>query len=285
VKRLGGAGLATDILKSMTTTKTEREQRQGANMTRTTERYPTVAFCDSHLENTQELIGNKITAVDGDIGHVRDFYFDDHIWVIRYAIADTGPWLTGRLVLLSPHAFARLDHQEKALHVNLSKMRIQDSPAIESHKPVSRQYEADYYRYYGWPAYWDGGAMWGLGGYPAILPHSKEEVEAVQKYHHRDDKHLRSVREVTGYHIEAADGPVGHVTGFLVDDRSWAIRELVVEAGHWYSGKEIRIPTGKVERISYEEAKVYLSLTIADIKKTAEHELANADTGRTPTRS
>ena len=254
-------------------------------MTRTTEKYPTVAFCDSHLENTRELIGNKIAAVDGDIGHVRDFYFDDHIWVIRYAIADTGPWLTGRLVLLSPHSFARLDQQERTLHVNLSKMRIEDSPAIESHKPVSRQYEADYYQYYGWPAYWDGGAMWGLGGYPAILPHSKVEVEAVEKYHHRDDKHLNSVVEVTGYHIEAADGQIGHVTGFLIDDRSWAIRELVVEAGHWYSGKEIRIPTGKVERISYKESKVYVSLTMVDIQKTAEHELANADTGPVQTHS
>jgi hypothetical protein len=242
-----------------------------------------VPTTDSHLENTKELYGDRIAAMDGDIGHIRDFYFDDKIWVIRYAIADTGSWLTGRLVLLSPYAFGNLDQLNKTLHINLRKMQIQDSPSIESHKPVSRQFEADYYMYYGWPAYWDGGAMWGLGGYPTILPRSKDEVEAFQKYHHRDDKHLQSAREVAGYHLEAVDGQIGQVTGFLVDDRSWAIRELVVETGHWYSGKEIRIPTGRVERISYQESKVYVNLSKADIQKTEEHELAKGDRVRTKT--
>ncbi|HEY5283001.1 MAG TPA: PRC-barrel domain-containing protein [Polyangia bacterium] len=244
-----------------------------------------VPIVDSHLENTKDLLGDKLAAMDGEIGHVRDFYFDDKIWVIRYAIADTGSWLTGRLVLLSPYAFGRLDQQDKTLHINLRKMQIQDSPSIESHKPVSRQYEVDYYTYYGWPAYWDGGAMWGLGGYPTILPHSKEEVEATQKYHHRDDKHLQSAREVVGYNIATVDGHIGHVTGFLVDDRSWAIRELVVETGHWYSGKEIRIPTNRVERISYEASKVVVNLTKADIQKTADHALAKGEKVRIKTMS
>jgi hypothetical protein len=75
------------------------------------------------------------------------------------------------------------------------------------------------------------------------------------------------------------------VTGFLVDDRSWAIRELVVETGHWYSGKEIRIPTSKVERISYEASKVVVNLTKADIQKTADHALAKGDTVRIKTMS
>jgi hypothetical protein len=66
------------------------------------------------------------------------------------------------------------------------------------------------------------------------------------------------------------------VSGFLVDDRSWAIRELVVEAGHWYSGKEIRIPVSKIERISYKETKVVVNLSKTDIQKTVEHGLAKA---------
>jgi len=139
---------------------------------------------------------------------------------------------------------------------------------------VSRQYEADYYRYYGWPAYWAGDAMWGMGSYPVLVPPAKGELAEQRLYHHRDDKHLQSAREVTGYPIQAADGEIGKVKGFLVDDRSWAIHELVVETGHWYSGKEIRISTDKVNWISYTEAKVHVSLTKADIEKTAEHQLA-----------
>jgi hypothetical protein len=64
-----------------------------------------------------------------------------------------------------------------------------------------------------------------------------------------------------------------------VDDRSWAIRELVVETGHWYSGKEILISPSKIERISYEDSKVFVNLTKADIQRTAENDIAKTGAG------
>lgn len=228
------------------------------------------------LQNIKDLYGCKLAALDGDIGHVKDFYFDDKTWVIRYVVADTGAWLTGRQVLLSPHAFGKCDTYEKTLHLKLKKQQIEDSPPIDAHRPVSRQYEAAYYRYYGWPAYWDGGAMWGLGGYPLVAPPTPEEKASLQQHHHRDDKHLQSVHAVDGYHIQTADGPIGHLRGFLVDQRSWAIRELIVEAGHWYAGKQILLPSGKVDRISYEDSTVFVSLTKADIERTPADHLARA---------
>jgi hypothetical protein len=249
-------------------------------MTPSPQEFPVVPIADSHLENTKELYDDRLAALDGDLGHIRDFYFDDDIWVIRYAIADTGSWLPGRLVLLSPHAFGRLDQHQKTLHIKLRKMQIENSPSIDTHKPVSRQYEADYYSYFGWPPYWGGDGMWGIGGYPGLLPPSQAELESRRRYHHRDDKHLRSTQEVTGYHIETVDGEIGRVSGFLVDDRSWAIPELLVEAGHWYSGKEIRIPTEKVETIIYDRSKVVVSLTKKDIERTAEYALAKAGSGK-----
>jgi hypothetical protein len=248
-------------------------------MTRGTQEHPHVTTADSHLLNTKELCGHKLAALDGDIGHVRDFYFDDNIWVIRYAIADTGSWLVGRLVLLSPHAFGMLDRREKKLHINLRRMQIQDCPPIESHKPVSRQDEVEYYRYYGWPAYWAGDAMWGKGGFPVLVPPADGDAEAQRIYYHRDDKHLQSTEEVTGFPVKAVDGVIGHVDSFLVDDRSWAIQQVVVEAGHWYSGKEIRIPISQIERISYRETKVIVTLTKAEIERTADHKLPKAGVG------
>ena len=231
------------------------------------------------LRTVNDLMGYAIRATDGDIGHVKDFYFDDKTWVVRYVVADTGSWLAGRLVLLSPHSLGQPDQQAKSLQVGLQKKQIEDSPSIESHKPVSRQYELEYYRYYGWPAYWEGTAMWGFGGFPVVTPPLREELTA-HLHHHRDDKHLQSALAITGYAIQADDGPVGHVTGLMVDDKSWAIRELVVETGHWYAGKEILISPERVVRISYEESKVYVSLTQADIRHTAEHHLAHASAGR-----
>ena len=68
----------------------------------------------------------------------------------------------------------------------------------------------------------------------------------------------------------------------MVDDKSWAIRELIVETGHWYSGKEILISPSKVERISYEESTVFVSLTKADIQRTSENDLAKASAENRP---
>jgi len=226
------------------------------------------------LQNIKELYGDKLAALDGEIGHVKDFYFDDKTWAIRYLVVDTGAWLTGRLVLLSPHAFAKWDRYEKTLHVKLHKKQIENSPSIESHRPVSRQYEEEYYQYYGWPAYWQGDQIWGMGGYPVLMPVPPQRLSVRPAPRSRADVHLQSARALGGYHIQTVDGTIGHVSSLMADDKSWSIRELVVETGHWYSGKEILVPTARIERISYEESKVFVSLTKADIERTADNHLA-----------
>jgi hypothetical protein len=227
-------------------------------------------------QDIRKIYGYKLVATDGDIGHVQDFYFDDKSWAVRYLVADTGTWLTGRLILLSPRSFGRRDHAAKTLHINLSREQIERCPPIQAHMPVSRRYEVEYHRYYGWPEYWSGGAMSGLGGIPMVLPHSTDELKAQVQHNRRDDKHLQSMRSVTSFHIQAVDGVVGHISGFLVDDDNWVVSELVAEAGHWYSGKEILISPAKVERISFEESTAFVSLTKADIQRTAEDHLVHA---------
>lgn len=232
------------------------------------------------LKSIQQFYGSKLGASDGDIGHVRDFYFDDTTWAVRYLVADTGSWLAGRLVLLSPHAFGRFDPEAKALSINLSRKQIEESPSIESHRPISRQYEEDYYRYYGWPVYWEGGQMWGMGSFPVFALPTASSLHARHTHHEASgDSHLRSAQAITGYHIQTVDGPIGHVSGFLVDDKTWVIGELVVEAGHWYSGKEILVSPGKIGRIDYEESKVFVNLTKEDIQRTAESGSAQAVVG------
>ena len=120
------------------------------------------------LQSIKQLYGKKLGASDGEIGHVKDFYFDDQNWAVRYVVADTGTWLPGRQVLISPHAFGSLHQAGKVLRVNLTRKQIEDSPSIESHKPVSRQYEEEYYRYYGWPYYWQGDGLWGMSSFPIL---------------------------------------------------------------------------------------------------------------------
>jgi hypothetical protein len=222
------------------------------------------------------MYGDKLGGSDGDIGHVKDFYFDDQNWAVRYVIADTGSWLTGRQVLISPQAFGDLHQAGKVLRVNLTRKQIEGSPSIESHKPVSRQYEEEYYRYYGWPFYWRGDALWGMGGVPILelppKPLLDKPASTGGSQPLRRDAHLRSTQAVNGYHLQASDGTIGHVCDYMMDTQSWAIGQLVIKTGHRFSGKEVRIQTGKVDRISYDESTVFVNLTKEAVEQSPVHD-------------
>jgi hypothetical protein len=230
------------------------------------------------LRSIKQLYGNHLGASDGEIGHVKDFYFDDHTWAVRYVVADTGTWLPGWQVLLSPHAFSSSPPAGKTMLVNLTRKQIEASPLMETHKPVSRQYEEAYHRYYGWPYYWEGDGLWGgMRGFPILeLPpkFSPGEHEALIGPELKSaDADLRSTQAVSGYHLQATDGIIGHVHDFLMDDKNWAINQLVVKTGHRFTGKEVQIPISQVDRISYKESTVYVKLSKEAVEKSPEHRL------------
>ncbi len=234
------------------------------------------------LQSIKQLYGDKLGASDGEIGHVKDFYFDDESWVVRYVVADTGSWLTGRLVLISPYAFGNPHEAGKVLAVNLTRKQIENSPSIEAHKPVSRKYEEDYYRYYGFPCYWQGDGLWGISSFPIMalppepLPEEQLNRARPQTAAERADAHLRSMQTVNGYHIQASDGTIGHVCDFLMDGKSWAVRQLVVKTGHRFSGKEVEIPVTQVDRISYDESAIFVNVTSHAVESSPAHHLAAA---------
>ena len=230
------------------------------------------------LRSIKQLLGDKLAASDGEIGHVKDFYFDDQNWAVRYVVVDTGSWLSGRKVLLSPHAFGSLHEAGKLMQVNLTRKQIEESPSIESHKPVSRQYEEEYFRYYGWPYYWQGDGLWGMSGFPILelpaQPLPSEPLNANIRSPNSADAHLRSTQAVNGYHIQASDGMIGHICDFMMDAQSWAILQLVIKTGNRFSGKEVQIPTSLVERISYDKSTVSVKLTSEAVEQSPAHILA-----------
>jgi sporulation protein YlmC with PRC-barrel domain len=235
------------------------------------------------VQSIKQLYGNKLGASDGDIGHVKDFYFDDLSWAVRYLVVDTGNWLPRRQVLLAPHSLNGLEQAAKVLRVNLTREQIESSPAIEQHKPVSRRYEEEYYKHYGWPYYWQGDALWGMSGFPileqATTPLPVEQALLTANYGEGDDAHLRSMKAVKGYHVQARDGIIGHVCDFMMDPESWAIRQLVIKIGHRFSGKEVEMPVSKVDRISYEESAVCVNLTLEAVEQGFAHDLAPVGAG------
>jgi uncharacterized protein YrrD len=220
------------------------------------------------LHKHKSFIGYSIhNSCDEIIGKVKDIYFDDRHWTVRYLVASTGTWLTGRQVLLSPYALVTVNDHEKNIVANLTKKQIEDSPSLNSDKPVSRQFEESYYGYYGWPIYWGGPYNW--GNYPYI-EHNHEKRDAFPKSEKKYDHHLRSSHEVTGYNIEAKDGEIGHVEDFIVDDDGWTIRYLIVNTSNWWAGKKVLISPLWIKRVSWSERTVSVDLTRETIKLSPE---------------
>jgi hypothetical protein len=229
--------------------------------------------------NLQDLYGVKLSAVDGEIGHIEDFYFDDETWVVRYVVAKTGSWLTGKKVLLSPYAFGPLRQDVRPLPVNLTRQQIENCPPVEEHRPISRQYEVKYYHYYGWPTYWEGSWTWGIGRYPVMLPPASPPAGAADRPPNQAESHLRSTRAVDGFPVETYDGPLGHLLGFSVDPQSWVIRDVIVKTGHWRSGKELLISPAQIDDLSYPEGKMFVNLTKEDLEQTANDKVVQAGSG------
>lgn len=220
------------------------------------------------LHQLKSLKEYKLDSLDGEIGKVIDFYFDDQHWTVRYLVADTGGWLTGRQVLISPHALVAAIKEEKHIAVDLDRKQIEDSPSLASDRPVSRQFELDYYNYYGWTPYWLGPYAW--GGYP--IPMQVGDVEMQSNAADKDwDSHLRSMREVTGYAIQAADGEIGHVEDFILDDETWTIRYLIVDTRNWWPGKKVLVSPRWIDKVSWDESKVFIDLPTDAIKQSPEY--------------
>jgi uncharacterized protein YrrD len=234
------------------------------------------------LRTMNDLQDYAIRATDGTIGQVKDFYFDDETWVIRYLVVDTGSWLSSRKVLISPIAISLPNWAEKLLLVSITKDQVKNSPNINTDKPVSRQHEIQYLGYYGYPYYWSGPGLWGRGAYPGMMltgygdsvstPYV-EGAEAAEAYargeavlHQDGDLHLRSCKAVMGYHIQASDGDIGHVQGLLVDEQTWAVRYMIVDTSNWWRGHQVLIAPQWINNVSWSEATVAVDLTRQAVK-------------------
>jgi len=228
------------------------------------------------LRSIKDLEGYTISATDGPIGRVSDFYFDDDQWVIRYLVAAIGDSLPRRKVLISPISIVRPLWSEKSLHLSLTQRQVRQSPNIDTDKPVSRQHEMGYLGYYGYGTYWGGGGLWGAGLYPDILQaglvQNEPNVEGGRL--RTADPHLRSGNEIGRYYVHANDGDIGHVQGLLIDEQTWAIRYLIVNTSNWWVGHHVLVSPTWIAAVSWTECIVSLGLMREQIERAPHYDAA-----------
>lgn len=227
------------------------------------------------LHTLDDLRGYDIKARDGEIGSVEDFLFDDATWTIRYLVVDTGPWLFGRQVLISPQSVGEADWETGVLPVDLTKEQVENSPDVDLEKPVSRQKQEALNAHYAWQNYWTTLPTTARFGTPGMAPPgaavaAQEEI-AVREVA-EGDPNLRSADEVIGYDIGALDGEIGHVDDFIVDDETWAIRYMIANTRDWLPGRDVLIALSWIDEITWEHAEVQVSLEKQDIEESPEYD-------------
>jgi uncharacterized protein YrrD len=232
------------------------------------------------LHAARDMKGFALLSSDGDAGTVKDFYFDDDKWTIRYLVVNTGGWLSGRLVLISPMSIIGADWTDETIKVDLTRQQIENSPDLDADKPVSRQHETEFFDYYGYPYYWAGPYLWGTSALPATAggammtpatPAMAGAPRAEAAREEQTDEHLRSYAEVVGYDIQASNDSVGHVDDFLIDDRDWSIQMMVVDTRNWLPGKDVLISPRRIAKVDWLAKAVVVNATREEVEKSQEY--------------
>lgn len=229
------------------------------------------------LWKVNDLKSFSLRATDGVIGEVEEMFVSDDAWVVRYVIVRTGGWLDREHVLISPLALDVPNGPARTIPVSLSQEQVRNAPTADSKRTVSRENEVKYHDYYGWPYYWVGGPMWGPFMTPGEL--ARAEVKRADKgdgsprREPRAPSRLRSTEEVRGYGFEGADGDLGHIDDFVVDDEDWSVRYLVIDTRNWWpGGKKVLLPTALVHEISWDAQKVTSNVSRETVKSAPEYE-------------
>ena len=185
------------------------------------------------LRSLRELLEYDLMATDGQIGTVHDFFFSDEDWTIRYLVVDTGPWIFGRKVLISPHALLQPIWASETFPVNLTREEVKTSPDVDLAKPVSRLHEEKMQEHYNWPIYWGAAsAVPGQSARPVLVHPNLFRKHGEAENDDKKDSHLRSVTELLDYRVAAVDGEVGKVKDFIIDDENWQIRYMIVDTAN-----------------------------------------------------
>lgn len=230
------------------------------------------------LRSLKELDGYVLKATDGDIGRCKDFLVDELTWTMRYMVADTGKWLPGKRVLISPIALGDPNWDEKRFPVLMTREQVEDAPGLDEHAPVTREFEIWYHKHYNWPYYWSGTGIWASGIHPRALyvdpsiqemPNDEDLGESGPDLEH---PHLHSVDEMVKYNVRATDGDIGHIEDFIVDDGDWNVRFAVAATRNWWPGKHVLIPMSRLDRVEWDDQALLVDMTREQVKEGPEYD-------------
>jgi hypothetical protein len=214
----------------------------------------TAELSNSSLYRISELQNYNLCAVDGAIGPLEDMNFDDSTWTARFIVVNAANWLKGRRVIISTVAIGEIDEENNEIFVEISRDQIKGSPPMEEDLSISRKYEDDYFRYYGWPPYWESTP------FEPPIPLAEKKLPSSTKGNRLADIHLRSILEMMDYNIAAEDGEIGHVTDCVIDEKNWTLCYLEIDTGKWLSDRRVLLNPAWIESVDWPMRNVVVNL-------------------------
>ena len=225
------------------------------------------------LHLAHKITGAVVKGTDGEIGTIDDFYFEEDRWTVRYLLVDTGKWVSGKRVLISPMSVPD-GWGRDGVRLSLTKDQVWNSPEIKE-GDLSIDSEEQVLTYYGYPDYWGAASFWGNFDSPTALIARAPAVKPSVTPENRIDpeaRRLRSIRKSTGYHLHARDGEIGHVDDFLIGQESWRIRYLLVDTSNWIGGRSVIVSPEKVDGVDKDKGLLYINADRKAIKEAPELE-------------
>lgn len=192
------------------------------------------------LRSLKDMEGCTVQAEDGVMGKVVNLLLEEDRWVTRFLVVLTGAYLHGRKVLVSPSALHEGDGATHRFHLASTLDQIRTHPGDAPDKRLSRP-----------PAF--------RGSAPGEDPERRDS-----------ELPLRSAQVIRGFQVRGKEDSVGHVEDFILDDKTWEIRYLVVDTRNWWSGKMVLVSPQWASGINWEASTLYFSLDRAQIRTCPE---------------
>lgn len=217
----------------------------------------------------KDLRNFRVETKDGKRASVKDIYFDDEKFAVRYLILNSGPWKFGKKVLVSPFLVEKVEAASGWIMLKIDREGLGLCPEIDENQPISREMERQYSDRLFLPYYWGGAGLWGL----YATPYGTYSPELRQRYEyplsdigHGAENHLRSAREVSGYHVNARDERLGHVDDFIIDETDWSIRYFVLHTSDWRTGKSVLVAPDWLDEILWSTKTAYFNVDRSSIE-------------------
>jgi hypothetical protein len=198
---------------------------------------------------SKAVTGCSVVNAKGPVGTVKDLLFDDQSWVVQYIVVEANAQFGQQKVLLLPSVVEKADWRNRRLQVRLDREQVIKAPKFDEAMPVSRRKLLE-------------AKQWAARS--SVEAKTTSPVD--QSANATSETHLRSLREVRRYFVEATDGAAGRIADVILDDQAgrpsrWRLLNLIIDTGSWLVGRKRCVSPRWATTVCWEDQTVSLHLT------------------------